>query len=635
MKKKYFLERTEPERAKEIISETLRALLNPETLGTEVVEIHKASGRILSESIRAIYPVPREYLSAMDGVATKAEFTFGASPSNPVMLKEEQYKKINTGNLLPPEYDCVIRREDYTETDQGTLIIIKPHHKYQNVRVPGEDILPYDLILEKFRPVDGKTVALALQSGIKNVTVLSRINAVFIPTGNELLRLGEEYQKGKVFETNSYIFKHELEKLGIEVIVNDIVPDDPERIEKYLYDLARRFHLIFICGGTSAGEFDYTAEILKKHGKLLIHGLNLRPGKPFVFGIFNNRPVFGLPGYPGAALFDFEYVVLPAVMDFLGITEGTGEVKAFAGKKIVSSEGEVHLINVVISKVGKNYWFYPVKQGSGPLSPFINRNGYTVVDKGVEGVEEMEEKLIHLSTRKDLVDRSLLFVGSHDLSMDIIKEILWSEYRILLNIVNVGSLGGIQAILKGRTHLSAIHLLDEESGDYNTTFVKKYELKDFYLFPFLEREQGFVLRKGHEEVKTFREIAEKGYTFVSRQRGSGTRILTDFLLKKEGLNPINIKGYQNEVTTHIEVAHYVKEGLADVGVAVYPVAQLFDLKFIPIGFEEYDLLLPGYFVKGEYFEKIIKAIKSTEFLERIEKLGGYRIVFKECPKLEG
>ncbi|MEO0247899.1 MAG: molybdopterin biosynthesis protein, partial [candidate division WOR-3 bacterium] len=100
MKKKYFLERTEPERAKEIISETLRALLNPETLGTEVVEIHKASGRILSESIRAIYPVPREYLSAMDGVATKAEFTFGASPSNPVMLKEEQYKKINTGNLL-------------------------------------------------------------------------------------------------------------------------------------------------------------------------------------------------------------------------------------------------------------------------------------------------------------------------------------------------------------------------------------------------------------------------------------------------------------------------------------------------------------------------------------------------------
>lgn len=635
MRKKYFLERTEPEKARVIIFETLKSLLKPDIIGTDFIEVHKATGRILVESMRAIEPVPREYLSAMDGIATKAEFTFGASPSSPVILNEEQYVKINTGNVLPHEYDCVIRREDYTETDRGTLMVIKPHHKFQNVRIPGEDVLPYDLILEKFRVIDGRVIAVSLQSGIKNVSVLSRIRAIFIPTGNELLGLEEEYQKGKVYETNSHIIKHELEKLGIEVIINDIVPDVPEIIERSLEDAAERFHLIFICGGTSAGEFDYTAEILNKRGKLLIHGLNLRPGKPFVFGIFNNRPVFGLPGYPGAALFDFEYVTLPALLDFLGITEGAGEVTALAGKKIVSSEGEVHLINVVTSRVGKNYWFFPTKQGSGPLSPFIHRNGYIVVDKGVEGIEEMKEQPIHLSTRKELVDRSLLFVGSHDLSMDVIKEILWAEYRIPLNLVNVGSIGGIQAILKGRAHMSAIHLLDEESGEYNTSYIKKYGLKDFYLFPFLEREQGFILRKDQEDIQTFREIVEKRYNFISRQRGSGTRILTDFLLKKEGINPLSIKGYQNEVTTHLEVAHYVREGLADVGVAVYPVAQLFGLKFIPIGTEEYDLLLPGHFVRSECFEKIMRAVKSEEFSKKLKDLGGYRVVFEECPKLEG
>lgn len=634
MRKKFFLERIEPAKAREIIFETITSLLSEETVGTEIVEIQSAAGRTLAGSVRAILPVPREYLSAMDGVATKAEFTQGASPSNPVKLRKGNYVEINTGNVVPGEFDCVIRREDYREEEDGIVTII-PYQKYQNVRIPGEDVLPYDLIVEKFKIMDGKAIALALQSGIREVKVLKRIRAIIVPTGSELLRLDQPVESGKIYETNSYIFKNYLEEIGLEVMVHDIIPDEPEKIEESLQDLSKDYHLIFILGGTSSGKCDYTAEILNRRGTLLIHGLNIRPGKPFVFGIFNNKPVFGLPGYPGAGLFGFEYVVLPILKDFLGFMEGGGSITGYSGKKIAASEGEDHLFNVVTSEVNGKYWFYTIKQGSGPLSPFIQRSGYVVIEKGVEGIDENVKKEVYLSTRSELVERSILFAGSHDLSLDTLKEILWEKYRIPVNVVNVGSLGGILAVLNGRAHFAGVHLLDEETGKYNVPFIRKYGLKDFYLFPFLEREQGFILREDFKDVRSFKDIAAMGLTFISRQRGSGTRFLTDYLLKKEGLSPNSIKGYENEVTTHIEVAYYVKENLADVGAAVYPVARLFALKFIPIGVEEYDLLVPVFFTRDPRFEKLIEAIKSEEFSRYMENLGGYRVVFRESPKFEG
>ncbi len=634
MSKKFFLERTDPERAKEIIFNTLKSLLTHEIIGVETIEIQKARGRILAESIRANLPVPKEYLSAMDGVATKAEFTQGASPSHPVKIKRDFYLEINTGNVIPRGFDCVIRREDYHEDEDGIITIV-PHQKYQNIRVPGEDVLPFDLILETGSVIDGKVIALSLQAGIKEVKVLKKIKAVFLPTGSELLSPDRPLESCKIYETNSYIFKDYLERLDLEVVVHEIVPDDPDLIRDTLISLTQDFHMIFVSGGTSAGEYDYTAEILKKEGNLLIHGLHMRPGKPFVFGVLKDRPVFGLPGYPGAGLFGFEYVLLPVLKDFLGHRNGEGKLRAFSGRKIAASEGEDHLFNVAVSRVQGKYWFYPIKQGSGPVSPFIERSGYIVIEKGIEGIDENVEREVLLSERLDLVERSILFAGSHDLSLDILKEILWKEERIPLKIVNMGSLGGILAILKSRAHLAGVHLLSEETGEYNIPFIKKYDLKVFYLFPFLKREQGFLVKKDTPEVKSFKEIAEKGLRFVSRQRGSGTRILTDYLLKKEGLTPDKINGYDTEVVTHIEVAHYVNEGLADVGVAIYPVAKLFDLKFLPISYEEYDLLLPKFFYDDPRFKKLVNYIKSPVFKKALENLGGYKLVFTESPKLEG
>lgn len=633
--KRYFLERTEPEEAKQIIFETLKKLLTPERIGTERISVTNSFGRILIKSLRARFPVPREYLSAMDGVATRAELTAGASPSNPVILKKGDYYPINTGNVIPEGFDCVVRREDYWE-EEDSIVVRTPHQRYQNVRIPGEDVLPFDLIVENWRVIDGKIVALAVQSGIEEVEVLRPLVALFVPTGNELLRPGSEFLRGKVYETNSLIFSDILRKLGVLVKIHDIVPDDPGKLREVFEEASKYYHMVFVCGGTSAGEYDFTAQILKEKGELLIHGLNLRPGKPFAFGVLNNTPFFGVPGYPGAALFSYEYVVLPVLKDFLGYIEGSATLQAKAGRKISASEGEDHLFNVVVSKVGSDYFFYPIKQGSGPLSPFIRRSGYVVVEKGLEGIEENCIKEVRLSVRKDLVDRSILFVGSHDLSLDILKEILWREWRVALNIVNVGSLGGMNAVKKGSAHLSGVHLLDERDGTYNITFAKELGLKNFVLLPFLKREQEFLVKEELTgKIRSFKDVRDMGLSFVTRQRGSGTRILTDYLLKREGIEPSEIKGYGNDVLNHLEVGHYVKVGMADVGVGIKPIAKLLGLSFIPIAEEEYDLLISRDFLRDDRFRYLSLAIRSKEFVEEITILGGYKHVFSEVPKLEG
>lgn len=634
MRKKFFLERMEPDEARALIFETLKDLLTPDIIGVEEVLTAESLGRVLAESVKATISVPREYLSAMDGVATKSEFTRSASMSNPVLIKEGNFAVINTGNVLPRQFDCVIRREDFWEDEQG-IIIRTPHQRYQNVRIPGEDVLPFDLILERFKVVDGKTMALSIQAGVEKVKVLKRIKTLFIPSGSELRNPGEKLLEGEIYETNSFIFAQLLRDLGLDVSVEKIVPDDLHELEKVLTSAVKDFQLIFVSGGTSAGEYDFTAEILNGKGDLIIHGLNLRPGKPFIFGVLDKKPVFGLPGYPGAALFSYEYVLIPALKDFLGIVNGEGLLEASAGRKISASGGEDHLFNVVVSKVKEKYWFYPLKQGSGPISPFIHRSGSIIVERGVEGIEEGQQRDVYLKNRREVVDRSVLFVGSHDLSTDLIKEILWGKHRIPLNIVNVGSLGGIMAILRERAHLAGVHLMDEETGKYNIPFIKKLGLKDFLLFSFLEREQGFVVREDCEEVHSFKEIAESGLSFVSRQKGSGTRLLTDFLLKKEGIKPTEIKGYENEVITHVEVGYFVKEHLADAGVAVRPVSNLFSLKFIPIGIEKYDLLVSKDFARDVRFKYVIEIINSQEFLKGLDEFGGYKQVFSEEPIFEG
>jgi putative molybdopterin biosynthesis protein len=185
-------------------------------------------------------------------------------------------------------------------------------------------------------------------------------------------------------------------------------------------------------------------------------------------------------------------------------------------------------------------------------------------------------------------------------------------------------MGGIMAIKRGEAHIAPIHLLDEETGEYNRSYMEKYLDDQAELIKGVKREQGFILQKGNpQNIRTVQDLTRKEVSFVNRQRGSGTRLLTDYLLKKEGIETSSIKGYDRDMTTHMAVAAAVKSGTADVGIGVYSAAKAMDLDFISIGFEEYDFAVAKEFADSKMVEAFKKVLRSDEFAEVLKELGGY------------
>lgn len=172
--------------------------------------------------------------------------------------------------------------------------------------------------------------------------------------------------------------------------------------------------------------------------------------------------------------------------------------------------------------------------------------------------------------------------------------------------------------------MAPIHLLDEETGEYNQSFIDKYLGDDYVLVKGVPREQGLIIPKGNPKgITSFDDIAERGLTFVNRQRGSGTRLLADYLFKKSGADTDRIIGYDREMTTHMAVAAAVEAGTADAGLGAYSAAKVMGLDFIFIANEEYDFAIGRKYLDTPMVKAFLKVLESDEFHQILKDLGGY------------
>ena len=178
-----------------------------------------------------------------------------------------------------------------------------------------------------------------------------------------------------------------------------------------------------------------------------------------------------------------------------------------------------------------------------------------------------------------------------------------------------------------RSHAAGCHLLDTATGQYNLAFIRKYFPKGgVKLIRCVGRQQGMMVAKGNPlNIRKFADIAREGVRYVNRQKGSGTRILTDYLCKQENLDTAAIYGYDREELTHTSVAAQIVSGSADAGMGIYSAAKLYDLDFIPICIEEYDLIIPDHAWDTPMVQQMIATLKSEAFQEKILSLGGYTI----------
>ena len=625
----YLKMKTLPE-ARDILFQTFGDL---PPLPTENISVPDAVGRVLAEPVNARISSPNFHLAAMDGLAVKAEITFGASAAAPrelVIDRDAFY--VNTGHVLPQDTDAVIMVENVNELDEARVEIEAPAFPWQNVRRVGEDIVATELLFPQNHVITPYCVGALLAGGVFNVAVKSKPNVMIIPTGSELVDWRKlktkDIEPGQVLETNSFVLGKLVEKCGGTFRRHEMVVDDTDKIKQALKSAVKEdYQLIMVLGGSSAGSEDFAKTAILDLGEIKVHGVTIMPGKPVVIGSVENKPIFGIPGYPVSAVIAFEQFVQPLLYRLLGQPDPQREtITVQPTKKIASKLGVEEFLRVKLGEVGDHIVATPLPRGAGTITSLTEADGIIRIPNHVEGVNDTEKVSAELLRPLAAIRRTLVVVGSHDNSLDVLADELKAGHsELTLSSSHVGSMGGLMAIKRGVCHLAGTHLLDTEDGSYNISYLKKY-LPDtaVKLIHLVQRDQGLIIRPGNPKgIRGIEDIGSKDVRFINRQVGSGTRILLDYKLNQLGIKADAINGYQNEEFTHMAVAVSVLSGSEDTGLGIYAAAKALNLDFIPVVTEQYDLVVPREYFESEPVQILLEIINTRAFKKRVEALGGY------------
>jgi putative molybdopterin biosynthesis protein len=268
----------------------------------------------------------------------------------------------------------------------------------------------------------------------------------------------------------------------------------------------------------------------------------------------------------------------------------------------------------------------PLPRGAGVLTSLVRADALLVVPAGLEGHQAGEEVEVRLLRGVGEIERTIVATGSHDLVLDLAASALRERDPLLgLASANVGSLGGLTALRDGLCHLAGSHLLDPDSGEYTLPWIERLlPGRDTAVVRLTHREQGLIVAPGNPlGLAGIHDLARPGLRFVNRQRGAGTRVLLDQRLASQGIAPERVDGYAREEHTHLAVAAAVAAGRADCGLGVLAAARAFELGFVPVAKEPYDLVLERETLEDELLSPLWRLLDSGEFARSVEALGGY------------
>jgi len=625
-----YLKMTSLENARELMFARFAA---PSPPATETVPVTDAVGRVLAAPVFARLSSPNFHSAAMDGIAVQAEQTFGTSETSPRQLQIGQNAfYVNTGHVLPANTNAVIMIEQVNARGDDQVEIEAPAFPWQHVRRMGEDIVATELLFARRHVVTPYCVGALISGGIFEVTVNARPRVLIIPTGSELVdwrtAAADDLRPGQVLESNSFVLGQLVEAAGGAFERYDIIIDDPDTIRQAVDQAVRGdFDMVLTIGGSSAGSEDYAKRVVSELGEILVHGVTIMPGKPLLVGEVGGKPVFGIPGYPVSAIIAFEQFVRPLLRRFIDQADIQPETLLVeTARKIPSKLGTEEFLRVKLGRVGDRVVAAPLPRGAGCITTITEADGILRIPRNVEGLREGEQVRAELLRTADSIDKTLMIVGSHDNSLDILAdEIRRGAADITLSSSHVGSMGGLMAIKRGVCHLAGSHLLDTSDGSYNVSYIRKYlPNEDIRLVHLVMRDQGLIVPRGNpKKIGGIEDLVRDDVRFINRQGGAGTRILLDFRLKELGIEPAAIAGYTDEEFTHMAVAVAVLSGTADVGLGIQAAARALDLDFIPVVTEQYDLVIPGRFFDEFGIQVLLETIRTDRFKQRVEALGGY------------
>ncbi len=639
MKQQQFLNLVTAEEAEERFWEAVQ----PQPLGEELVILEDAHGRILACDIVARHNVPYFDRSNFDGFALRAEDTFGAQETAPVLLTlnpeilacgvvpQEDVAPgtattISTGGVLPRGADGVVMIENTfplknAEPAENMIQVLKPIVPNAGVSLAGSDIGAGEVVLRIGELLGYRETGTLAALGEANVSVWRRPKVAVISTGDELIAPGEQMKMGKVYDSNSTVIAHAVEELGCEAVRFGIVPDDEAQLETVLRN-ALELDFVLLSGGTSKGEGDLNYRVFEKFRNpgVLVHGVSLKPGKPLCLAVLDGIPAAILPGFPTSSTFTFSKFIAPVLRKLAGLTpERSAHVQANVPLRLNSDKGrtEFNLVHLVRNEDG--FSAYSTGKGSGSITGFARADGFMEIPRTTEMLEAGEDTTIHLlgeSTRPS----DLIIIGSHCVGLDFLLGEM-QKRGVSCKFLAVGSMGGILAVQRGECDLAGTHLLDVASNQYNSHLLTA----ELALIKGYRRSQGLLFRKDDSRFalvkqniqETIRQLMEnQNVRMINRNLGSGTRVLLDRLLA--GQRP---SGFFQEAKSHNSVAAAIAQKRADWGIAIRSVAEDSGLDFFPMQDEEYDFIIPNKRLNRPEVKQFINLLQEANIQSQLNKLG--------------
>jgi putative molybdopterin biosynthesis protein len=578
----------------------------------EIVPLDAALGRVLAADVVSSVDVPSFDRSNVDGFAVIAEDTYSASEETPrrVRLGDEEIHtgvvprtvihpgtavSIATGGMVPRGADAVVMVE-HADVCERELRVTKAVTVGSGVSFAGTDITSGETVLRCGQVLTSRDTGVLAAIGVASVDVWKKPVVAIVSTGDEIIAAGEPMTPAKVYDSNAQVLADAVRELGGEAWRLGIAGDDIVALRAKLQQALESADIVLLSGGTSksAGDLSYRVAAELTNPGVVVHGVALKPGKPICLAVDRGRPVVVLPGFPTSAIFTFHEFVAPVLRILAGRDPGQRTVvRARLAVKVMSEIGRteyllVGLVETTVAADGISLAAYPMGQGSGSVTTFSRADGFVTIPRYHEIVDPGTIVDVQLLGR-ELQLADLVVIGSHCVGLDYLLGEL-QQRGIRSKFLAVGSTGGLEAARREECDLAGIHLLDPNTNRYNRPF----------LTPALDlirgygRLLGIVFRRGDErfEGRTARDAiatakSDPECVMVNRSQGSGTRAVIDRLL--EGAKP---RGYAVQPRNHNAVAAAIRQGRADWGITLEPIARQAGLGFLPVQEEHYDFVVP-------------------------------------------
>jgi putative molybdopterin biosynthesis protein len=634
-----------------------RAALDLSPLAAEEIPLQQAFQRVLARAIVAPIDVPGFDRANVDGFALRSEDTFGASEEEPRKLRLEgrvlatgmaPREAVTTGTavatatgaMLPRGADAVVMVE-HTDTAGQTLVVRRPVTPGANITFAGTDIGRGETVLWAGDLLTSRETGVLAALGIATVPVVRRPRVGILSTGDEIIPPGAAMRPGLVYDSNAAVLADAVRELGGEPVPLGIVGDNAELLERALRQ-GLAYDLVLLSGGTSKGPGDLSYRVVASLGPpgILVHGVALKPGKPLCLAAITVKeergkcrtvPVVILPGFPTSAIFTFYEFVAPVLRSMAGrVMRPPGSLQARLAMRVNSERGrtEYLLVSLVAAAPGESlstspppgaadHIAYPMGKGSGSVTAFSRADGFIIIPRQREYLEAGESATVHLLSQA-IEAADLVVIGSHCVGLDYLlgrlRQTGWCS-----KFLAVGSTAGLEAARRGECDLAGIHLLHPETTTYNLPYIND----DLILVQGYGRLQGILYRAadarfaGHSAADAVHlATADPTCMMISRNRGSGTRVLIDRIL--QGRKPA---GYLAEARSHNAVAAAVAQGRADWGVAIANVAGGNGLGFLPLQDERYDFVIPCARRSRPAVKAFLDLLAQTATREALAEMG--------------